>query len=159
LDEPQNIVSSGTHFRKRINSKIKISSKTYGMAKQDTRFNGNETSQLINILSDGTRIKGDIVSNGDIRIDGEMVGNLAAKGKVVIGEHGKIEGQVQATNVEVSGLIKGKVSAKELLNMKASAKIDGDITAGKLSVEPGAVFTGTCTMGIAKPVNEPEITK
>ena len=139
--------------------KSEQNSYTNGMAKQTTRFNGEDTSQLINILSDGTKIKGDIISNGDIRIDGEMVGNLAAKGKVVIGEHGKIEGQVQANNIEVSGLIKGKVIAKELLNMKSSAKIEGDISAGKLSVEPGAVFTGTCSMGTTKPVNEPEAAK
>ena len=116
------------------------------MAKQTTRFNGEDSSQLINILSDGTKIKGDIISNGDIRIDGEMVGNLAAKGKVVIGEHGKIEGQVQANNIEVSGLIKGKVIAKELLNMKSSAKIEGEIYTKVLSVEEGAKIIGTCDM-------------
>lgn len=129
------------------------------MAKQTARMNGEDHSQLINILSDGTKIKGDIMSNGDIRIDGEMKGNLSAKGKVVIGEHGKIEGQVQAANIEISGFIRGKVSASDLLNMKSSAKIEGDIRAGKLSVEPGAVFTGTCSMGIAKPENEPEVVK
>ena len=126
------------------------------MAKQTARFSNEDTSQLINILSDGTRIKGDIVSNGDIRIDGEMIGNLATKGKLVVGNNGRIQGEVQATNIEVSGFIKGKVTARELLNMKASAKIEGDIIAGKLAVEPGAVFTGTCSMGAPKPIDEPK---
>ncbi len=129
------------------------------MAKQTARFNGEDSSQLINILSDGTKVKGDIISNGDIRIDGEMVGNLATKGKLVVGNNGKIQGEVQASNIEVSGLIKGKVTANELLNMKSSARIEGDIIAGKLAVEPGAVFTGTCSMGASKPVNEPEAKK
>lgn len=129
------------------------------MAKQMARTYSEDTSQLINILSDGTKIKGDIISNGDIRIDGEMVGNLATKGKLVVGNNGKIDGQVQAANVEVSGFIKGKVTAKELLTMKTSAKIEGDIVAGKLAVEPGAVFTGTCSMGVAKTINEPEAAK
>ncbi len=129
------------------------------MAKQITRSYGEDASQQINILGEGTKIKGDIVSNGDIRIDGEMVGNLATKGKLVVGTNGKIEGQVQAANIEVAGFIKGKVNAKELLNMKTSAKIEGDIIAGKLSVEPGAVFTGTCSMGIAKTTDGPETTK
>ena len=129
------------------------------MAKQMTRTYTEDTSQQINILSDGTKIKGDIISNGDIRVDGEMTGNLATKGKVVVGTNGKIDGQVQATNVEVSGFIKGKVTAKELMTMKTSAKIEGDIVAGKLAVEPGAVFTGTCSMGIAKTTNEPAATK
>lgn len=129
------------------------------MAKQTARFNGEDTSQQINILSDGTKIKGDISSNGDIRIDGEMVGNLTTKGKLVVGNNGRIQGEVQAANVEVSGFVKGKVIARELLNMKSSAKIEGDIVAAKLAVEPGAVFTGTCSMGVTKSVNEPEPTK
>lgn len=124
------------------------------MAKQTAKFNGNETSQQINILSDGTSVKGDIISNGDIRIDGEMVGNLSTKGKLVVGDRGKIEGEVQASTVEVAGFIKGKVLARELLNMKNSAKIEGDIVAAKLAVEPGAIFTGTCSMGVSKPANE-----
>lgn len=126
------------------------------MAKQTARYNGDDSSQLINILSDGTRIKGDIISNGDIRIDGEMVGNLATKGKLVVGNNGKIQGEVQASNIEVAGFIKGKVTARTLLNMKASAKIEGDIVAGKLAVEPGAIFTGTCSMGTATTTNEPK---
>ena len=124
------------------------------MAKQTTKFNGNETSQQINILSDGTKVKGDIISNGDIRIDGEMAGNLSTKGKLVVGDRGKIEGEVQASTIEVAGFIKGKVTARELLNMKSSAKIEGDIVAAKLAVEPGAIFTGTCSMGVSKPANE-----
>jgi len=124
------------------------------MAKQTAKFNGGETSQQINILSDGTQVKGDIISNGDIRIDGEMVGNLSTKGKLVVGDHGKIEGEVQASTIEVAGFIKGKVMARELLNMKNSAKIEGDIIAAKLAVEPGALFTGTCSMGVSKSANE-----
>jgi cytoskeletal protein CcmA (bactofilin family) len=129
------------------------------MAKQTTKFNGEDSSQLINILSNGTKVKGDIISNGDIRIDGELVGNLATKGKVVVGNSGKIHGEVQASNIEVSGFIKGKVTVSELLTMQTAAKIEGDIVAGKLAVEPGAVFTGTCSMGASKPVHETETKK
>lgn len=129
------------------------------MAKQMTKSYGDNSGQAINILGNGTNIKGDITSNGDIRIDGEMIGNLTTKGKLVVGTSGKIEGQVQAANVEVSGFIKGKVAATELLNMKSSAKIEGDIMAGKLAVEPGATFTGTCSMGGSKVANEPTKTK
>jgi len=129
------------------------------MAKQVTRSYGEDASQQINILGEGTKIKGDIISSGDIRIDGEMIGNLATKGKLVIGPKGKIEGQVEAANVEVSGFIKGKVTVTELLTMKASAKIEGDLVAGKLAVEPGAVFSGSCSMGVSKTMNEPKADK
>lgn len=124
------------------------------MAKQTSKTFGDDMSKAINILSDGTQIKGNISSQGDIRIDGNMVGNLSAKGKVVIGDNGKIEGQVEAANVEVAGLIKGKVMVSELLNMKGSARIEGDIVARKLAVEPGAIFTGSCSMGEIKKGNE-----
>ncbi|PIF06632.1 MAG: cell shape determination protein CcmA [Draconibacterium sp.] len=114
-------------------------------------------NQSINIISDGTRIQGDIYANGDVRIDGELTGNISAKGKLVVGPAGKVNGEVDCTNVEVSGFIKGKVNASELLNMKSTSQIEGDIFAGKLSVEPGSLFSGTCSMGTPKhPMNEPE---
>lgn len=121
------------------------------MAKQNY---GEATNSTINMISEGTSIKGDINANGDTRIDGELVGNISSKGKLVVGPKGKIDGEVHCTNVEVSGYIKGKVTASELLTLKSSSKIEGDIVAGKLAVEPGATFTGSCSMG-TKTVNEP----
>ncbi len=123
------------------------------MAKQTSNY-GDNLNQSINIISEGTIIKGDIAANGDIRIDGELVGNINAKGRLVIGPKGKVEGEIDCNNIEVSGYIKGKVKVVELLTMKSSAQIYGDIIAGKLSVEPGSLFTGTCTMGDSKEKNE-----
>ena len=114
------------------------------MAKQSYNDAANSS---INIINEGTSIKGDINANGDTRIDGELIGNISSKGRLVVGPKGKIDGEIRCNNVEVSGFIKGKVSADEMLNMRASAKIEGDIVAGKLSVEPGATFTGSCSMG------------
>jgi len=107
----------------------------------------NETdSQTINLISNGTEITGDIKSNGDIRIDGALKGSLSTKGKVVIGSTGKINGEVYCKNSEVSGTVEGKISVGQLLNLKASSKIIGDIVTFKLSIEPGAKFTGNCKM-------------
>ena len=107
----------------------------------------NETDNTtINLISNGTEITGDIKSNGDIRVDGSLTGNLNTKGKVVIGPTGKIKGEVLCKNSEVSGIIEGKISVVQLLNLKASSKILGDIATSKLSIEPGARFTGTCKM-------------
>lgn len=116
---------------------------------------GESVNQSINIISEGTKIKGDIVANGDIRIDGELLGNISAKGLLVIGSKGRIEGQIICNNIEISGYIKGKVTASQLLNMKSTSQITGDIIAGKLSVEPGSLFSGSCAMNGAKPINEP----
>jgi cytoskeletal protein CcmA (bactofilin family) len=117
--------------------------------------NGESINQSINIISEGTKIKGDILANGDIRIDGELMGDISAKGRLVIGTKGRIEGQVNCSSIEVSGYIRGKVTASELLNMKSTAQIIGDIGVGKLSVEPGSVFSGSCVMYGTKPLNEP----
>ncbi len=124
------------------------------MAKQTSKMYGEGSNSAINIISEGTIIKGDILANGDILIDGELAGNISAKGKLVIGPNGKIEGEIVCNNIEVSGFIKGKVTTTELLNMKSTSKIEGDIIAGKLSVEPGSIFSGTCAMRGANPINE-----
>jgi cytoskeletal protein CcmA (bactofilin family) len=130
------------------------------MAKQVVKSYGGEIqNQSINIISEGTTIKGDVSASGDTRIDGTLLGNIEAKGRLVIGPQGKVEGEINCNNIEISGYIKGKIIVNELLNMKSSAKIDGDIVAGKLSVEPGSLFTGTCTMGGEKPSDEPSKTK
>ena len=113
-------------------------------------------SQSINIISEGTKIKGDVIANGDIRIDGELLGNISAKSKLVIGPKGRIEGQIICNNIEVSGYVKGKVTASDLINMKSTSQIVGDIVAGKLSIEPGAMFSGSCMMNGTNPLNGPE---
>ncbi|MBN2773848.1 MAG: polymer-forming cytoskeletal protein [Prolixibacteraceae bacterium] len=113
----------------------------------NSRMNNEPQGQNINLISSGTKITGDIVAEGDIRIDGELKGNVKAKGRLVVGASGKIEGEIVCNNIEISGQVKGKIGAKELLSMKSSSKISGEIITGKLSVEPGSVFTGTCTMG------------
>ena len=109
---------------------------------------GTETgTSSINLIGAGTAVEGDIKSNGDIRIDGTVVGNVISKSKVVVGATGSIDGNVTSQNADVSGSIRGKVTVTELLFLKSSANIQGDIVTGKLVVEVGATFTGTCNMG------------
>jgi cytoskeletal protein CcmA (bactofilin family) len=105
-------------------------------------------STTINLISNGTEITGDIKSNGDIRIDGGLTGNLSTKGKVVIGPTGKVQGEITCKNSEVSGTIEGKIIVSQLLNLKSSSRIKGDISTSKLAIEPGANFTGNCNMSI-----------
>ena len=110
---------------------------------------------MVNQIKTGTSIDGDIKSNGDIRIDGTLNGTLDAKGRVVIGATGIITGDVICQNAEILGTVKGTVTVTELLSLKASAKINGDIVTGKLSIEPGAAFSGSCSMGgVIKDIHE-----
>ncbi len=110
------------------------------------KMNETDNSAAVNLISQGTEITGDIKSTGDIRIDGVLNGNLVTKGKVVIGPTGRIKGEVECKNSEVSGVIDGKISVTQLLNLKVSSKINGTIITNKLSIEPGAIFTGNCSM-------------
>ncbi|MBA2584083.1 MAG: polymer-forming cytoskeletal protein [Bacteroidetes bacterium] len=108
----------------------------------------NEVSTTsINQIGSGTVIKGDIISNEAIRIDGTLEGSLISKGKLVIGATGIIEGEVSCQNADIWGNVQGQITVSELLSLKASSKINGDIITNKLSIEPGATFTGSCSMG------------
>jgi cytoskeletal protein CcmA (bactofilin family) len=98
------------------------------------------------MLGAGTTIKGDIQSNGDFRIDGTLLGSIQSKGKIVIGETGNVEGEVTCRNADVSGKVKAQITVSELLTLKSTARLSGEITTSKLSIEPGAKFSGTCNM-------------
>lgn len=101
----------------------------------------------INRVVEGTVIEGDIRCESNIRIDGHFTGNLSTKGRLVVGPAGKIDGTVQCQNAEIEGLVKGKLQVQVLLSLKSSARVEGDIFTDKLSIEPGATFTGACSMG------------
>lgn len=112
------------------------------MAKDNNEIN----LQIINLIAKGTRITGDISSEGDLRVDGEITGNLDSRGRLVIGPSGKITGDISCKSCEISGTHNGKINVSELLSLKASSTIIGEIVTGKLSIEPGAYFKGTCVM-------------
>lgn len=99
-----------------------------------------------NRIVEGTKIKGDIESVADFRLDGHLVGNFHSKGKLVIGPAGSVTGDISAQNVDVEGKTEGKINVDDILNVKATATINGEVICGKLSVEPGAKFTATCAM-------------
>ncbi|MBI9054844.1 MAG: polymer-forming cytoskeletal protein [Bacteroidales bacterium] len=111
------------------------------------KYNETETTTAVNLIVAGTEITGDVNSNSDIRIDGSMTGNLKTTGKIVIGETGKVNGEIDCKNSEVLGEVHGKIKVGELLSLKATAKIFGDIITKKLAIEPGSKFTGNCKMG------------
>jgi len=100
----------------------------------------------LNVIGEGTTLNGDIKSDGDVRIDGSITGNITLEGKLVIGKNGTINGEIRCKNSEVNGTVEGKLFVSELLNLKSTAVIKGDIKTSKLAIEPNAVFTGTCNM-------------
>lgn len=95
----------------------------------------------------GTTIEGNISSSENIRFDGNLIGNLNTKGKVFIGQSGKVTGEIRCKNCEVEGVVDGRVVVEELLSLRSMCKLYGEIKTGKLAIEPGATFTGKCDMG------------
>lgn len=113
-----------------------------------------DSTGVVNLIGVGTTIVGDVTSSGDIRVDGSLSGSVNTKGKVVVGTTGMVDGNVNASNADISGELNGAISVSELLSLKSTAKLDGDIIANKLAIEPGASFTGSCSMGaVIKDIN------
>lgn len=113
------------------------------MAKQ-TDYNPNEKH---NRIVEGTRIEGTLISDSNIRIDGEVIGDIQTKGRLVIGNKGKVSGEITCQNAEIEGHIDGKIMVEDLLSLKSTARLDGEIFTSKLAIDPGAAFTGSCHMG------------
>ncbi len=117
-----------------------------------------DTSSQQNVITQGTKIVGDIESKGPFRIDGTIQGNIKTDGKVVVGKSGNIKGTLQAVNVDIEGQFSGKLILKGTLSLKSSARIEGEVQVNKLAVEPGASFNATCSMGAVKALNNGEKT-
>jgi len=124
-------------------------------------FKGNNTKaepvnspDKLNRLVEGTAVKGDIKTDSNFRLDGELNGTLNSLGKLVIGPSGKIEGDIICANADIEGEVIGNIKVDGLLLLKSTAKITGNITTVKLAIENGADFNGNCNMGTSPKVAE-----
>jgi len=108
---------------------------------------GTSGSGMPNHINSDTVIEGSIKAKGNLRIDGKLTGTLECQGRVVIGATGSVDGEIRCENAEIEGSIKANVIVSELLSLKATAKVQGDIVTKKLAIEPGASFSGSCSMG------------
>lgn len=118
-----------------------------------SEVNVNGNNRIIN----ETKIKGEINSLSDFRIDGHVDGIIKTTGRLVVGKTGVIKGTVECTNADVEGLIEGEVVVKGVLNLKATANVQGNVRAEKLSIEPGAIFNVKCEMGDKIPLDTKKI--
>ena len=97
-----------------------------------------------NRIAAGTQITGDITGKGCFRIEGTLKGSLKTLGKVVIGEGGYIDGDLECENADVQGKVLGNIKVMNVLTLRGTAKVEGEVTAGSLSIEPGASFNANC---------------
>lgn len=108
-----------------------------------------------NIIGSNTAIVGDVNSEGDFRIDGKVEGTIKTAGRVVIGKSGIASGKILCTDADIEGKFSGELFVENLLTLKSTANISGEVEIGKLSVEPGAEFNASCSMkGAVKELND-----
>ncbi len=128
------------------NTKNELKGKTNGITT-------SASSTSSNSLVQGTNIEGSVQADKDIRIDGSLRGTLICKGKVIIGPTGFISGDVQCENAVIEGRFEGVLLVTDILHVKETARIDGDVTTQKLVVQPGSVFNVKCKMGTGSSPN------
>jgi len=111
----------------------------------------NSYTQETNLIIAGTKIVGDIVTDNNIHIEGEIHGNIACKGKVTIGASGRVKGNLNCLTCEIHGKIDGELKVEDLLTLKDTSRIHGNIETLKLKIDEGSFFEGTCKMASALP--------
>lgn len=118
----------------------------FSESKKKVKSTASSVTQQNRIVQ-GTKVVGTIVSEAGLRVDGEIEGDIKTSGKVVLGVTGKIKGNLICNSADFEGEFSGKLNVKEILSLRDTSKVEGEVYINKLSVEPGAVFNATCTMG------------
>jgi cytoskeletal protein CcmA (bactofilin family) len=98
------------------------------------------------VIGPGTSFVGTLKSDGNIRIDGSVEGDVEILGNLIVGESGRVIATIKAQNVHISGAVKGEVTAVEQLEISPTGKVWGDITTAALHIEPGGLFRGQSAM-------------
>ncbi len=117
------------------------------MFQQKSKSESNQGLQSISIISADSTIKGDMESDGDIRIDGKLIGNINCKAKIIVGQQGIVEGNLNGNHTDVLGTVNGDIKMTGQLNLLGKSIINGNIHVGKLQMESTVVFNGKCVMG------------
>ncbi len=123
--------------RKKRNRQLSIEGR--GMA--DKQVNG-----VLSLIGSGTVVEGKIVTDGSVRIDGRLIGDISSKANVTVGSTGSVEGTIHGANISLAGKVKGTVAASEKLVLEAKSQMRGDVRAQRLVVDEGAIFDGNCAM-------------
>jgi cytoskeletal protein CcmA (bactofilin family) len=111
-------------------------------------------SEETTIISRGVKIEGKITTEGNIRVDGDIKGDILSQNNVTVGESGQVNGQINANVITIGGKVIGTVTAKEKLALESNANLKGDILTKILVVEAGAKFEGNSKMGDSRSTTE-----
>jgi len=132
----------GTRKKKNTQQNTNQQVSTSAILGNSKKSKNNENVSNTNRIGQGTKIEGELISEGTIRIDGEIEGYVESKSRVIVGETARIKGDVVCESLDISGLIIGKIQVKNTVTVMASARIDGDIITDQLIMESGAQFNG-----------------
>lgn len=105
-----------------------------------------ESPDRLNRIVEGTKIVGDIIADSNIRIDGEVQGNVSCAAKVVIGENAYIKGNLTCNEADIEGSVDGDLMIDSLLILREKSKVTGNIRTAKIEINQGAIFLGNCDM-------------
>ena len=114
----------------------------------------NGDSEDITIISNGVKVEGKVSSNGSIRLDGTIQGDINCQGNVTIGDQGEVYGKVDGQTITIGGKVEGIINSKEKLILESKANLKGDIFTRILVVEAGARFEGKSNMGESRGSND-----
>ncbi len=118
-----------------------------------TRENGKDE---VTIISAGVYIEGKVTSNGNVRIDGRLNGDMTAEGNVTVGEGGEVNGEIKAEVINVGGTVNGSLNAREKVVLEAKSNLKGDLITKILVIEAGAMFDGKSSMGSGGQIRSPK---
>jgi len=120
---------------------------------KSTSYEGTRSEEAT-VISRGVKIEGKLSCSGNIRLDGEVQGDILSQGIVIIGENGGVNGQINADSVTIGGKVTGTIRAKDKVVLEAKANLKGDIITKTLLVEAGAIFNGNSKMGNSGSISE-----
>ncbi len=118
----------------------------FGNREKGAPMESSPRPSLVNLIGEGTTIRGTVDADGDLRIAGYVIGNVRCKGKVIIAKGGKIEGDMHAEEADVAGQVAGQLNLSKKLSLRTGCEVDGDIFTKSLNIEDGALFEGRCVM-------------
>jgi cytoskeletal protein CcmA (bactofilin family) len=121
---------------------------------KDTSIEGTKSEEAT-VISKGVKIEGKLSCSGNIRLDGEVQGDISSQGVVIIGENGKVNGQINADSITIGGKVAGTLKAKDKVVLETKANLKGDIITKILMMEAGAIFNGNTKMGDSENIGMP----
>lgn len=121
---------------------------------KNERDTTNVAHETETVIAPSVRVEGDFVSEGNVRIEGEVKGSISTERDLIVGEAAKITAGVQARNAVIAGELHGNLRVFDRLELASTARIYGDIQSKVLSVAPGAMMKGQLVIGLEVPTTE-----